>query len=541
VLTDWTTDYQASQKDAPPFPDKEVIGGKHCIAPACLDMSLKHSLENMNLETIDLLYLHNVGEQQVKLIGFKEASERLRQAFIFLEKCRREGKIRYYGISSLTSFRVDPSDKTYMSLRDIEQIAREAGGKSHGLRFIQLPVTVTMPEATTLVHQSGVSAVAKARELGLHVMSGSSRGLYSKFAANNQALAAYKTCKSSLGVSEELDTKLSAAALSLHLTRSLSSLSTAITGMKQEHIEEHMAVLNMPKESPRMLQCVITATTNQHTESEKSANLLLDINSPLDVDATIHKIQDTFQDTISSVKGSIGELGHLGGMDGSMMQGGFAGVTNSISAGAKALYQKAVNFEEGLEHQIGAGHIMHDSLGSVQRGVDMVKASAQSLYNQAIATEHQIGETASVAGAELNELAHEKLAQAHNALEVIQQDVRQAPQFDQVVQDINNKVNTVRDTLSVDALERDMRAVAEGIEQHVSKFGKQGARHPNMSSELKAQMNQHSGFAQMLGMRDRDREGGGHEHSRTEQKMEELKEQRRQKRANLRRNGRAES
>jgi aryl-alcohol dehydrogenase-like predicted oxidoreductase len=37
----------------------DIVGGKHCIAPACLKISLTRSLANMGVESVDLLYLHN--------------------------------------------------------------------------------------------------------------------------------------------------------------------------------------------------------------------------------------------------------------------------------------------------------------------------------------------------------------------------------------------------------------------------------------------------------------------------------------------------
>ena len=45
------------------FPTSEVVSRNHCIAPACIDMSLRASLRNLGLETLDLVYIHNLEAQ----------------------------------------------------------------------------------------------------------------------------------------------------------------------------------------------------------------------------------------------------------------------------------------------------------------------------------------------------------------------------------------------------------------------------------------------------------------------------------------------
>lgn len=52
--------------------ESDVIGGVHCMTPKYLNHQLNTSLENLNLETLDLMYLHNSAESQMPIIGEKD-------------------------------------------------------------------------------------------------------------------------------------------------------------------------------------------------------------------------------------------------------------------------------------------------------------------------------------------------------------------------------------------------------------------------------------------------------------------------------------
>lgn len=56
----------------------------HCIHPAFLDDQLTISRNNLNLETIDLLYLHNSFESQGAIMPEEEFTNRLTKSFEFL-------------------------------------------------------------------------------------------------------------------------------------------------------------------------------------------------------------------------------------------------------------------------------------------------------------------------------------------------------------------------------------------------------------------------------------------------------------------------
>lgn len=56
-----------------------------------------------------------------------------------------KNKIRYYGVASFISLRSPPNeDGIHVELREIMNLAKKVGGDSHGLRFILVPVTISL-------------------------------------------------------------------------------------------------------------------------------------------------------------------------------------------------------------------------------------------------------------------------------------------------------------------------------------------------------------------------------------------------------------
>ncbi|MGE0201714.1 MAG: aldo/keto reductase [Candidatus Melainabacteria bacterium] len=125
----------------------DIAGGMHCMAPAFLDDQLNRSLENLGLETLDLMYLHNAAESQLPLVGRETFLTRLREAFAFYETMRRAGKIRFYGMATWNCFRVPPDHPEYLALTDVVALAESVGGAEHGFRYIQLPFNLAFVEA----------------------------------------------------------------------------------------------------------------------------------------------------------------------------------------------------------------------------------------------------------------------------------------------------------------------------------------------------------------------------------------------------------
>ena len=134
--------------DAGKMKAEDVAGSVHCLHPAFLQDQLSRSLSNLNLCTLDLLYLHNPCEGQLSVIEHAVFVQRLAKAFEFCEAAIREGLIRHYGLATWLCFRSPPEEEgVHMSMVEVLDLAKKVGGEKHGLRFVQLPVNLMMPEA----------------------------------------------------------------------------------------------------------------------------------------------------------------------------------------------------------------------------------------------------------------------------------------------------------------------------------------------------------------------------------------------------------
>lgn len=149
----------------------EIVDGSHCMAPAYLRDQVRRSRENLGLETIDLLYLHNAAESQQPWIGREEFTVRLGAALGELEALRKEGWIGAYGLATWDSLRSARSEASHLELESVVAAAQEAGGDGHGLRYLQFPFNAAMPEAAAIRSQriagSGCTLFDAAERLGL--------------------------------------------------------------------------------------------------------------------------------------------------------------------------------------------------------------------------------------------------------------------------------------------------------------------------------------------------------------------------------------
>jgi aryl-alcohol dehydrogenase-like predicted oxidoreductase len=150
----------------------DISSGYHCMTIPYLQDQLNRSLKNLGLECIDLLYLHNAVEGQPD-ISRDQFLQNLQDVFVFYEKMRKEGKIKFYGMATWECFRVSKDNPQYLSLFDVVQMATKAGGDDHGFRFIQLPYNLYYDQALMLksqtVNEKDVSILDAASSLNVGV------------------------------------------------------------------------------------------------------------------------------------------------------------------------------------------------------------------------------------------------------------------------------------------------------------------------------------------------------------------------------------
>jgi aryl-alcohol dehydrogenase-like predicted oxidoreductase len=210
----------------------DFVGGSHCMTPRYLQNQLDQSLRNMNVESIDVYYIHNP-ESQLGHISEDEFYYRIRAAFETLEENRKPGKLFAYGVATWNGFRVARDAEAYHSLERMVDTARAVGGDAHGFRFIQLPFNLGMPEALTLVNQTvnqePLTLLEAADKLGVTVVSSASM-LQGQVARNLP-----ETVRVALG-SLETD-----AQTAIQFVRSTPGVTTALVGMSRvEHVEENL-------------------------------------------------------------------------------------------------------------------------------------------------------------------------------------------------------------------------------------------------------------------------------------------------------------
>ncbi len=216
----------------------DVVAGCHCMSPSYLLNQLDCSRKNLDVECIDIYYVHNP-ETQLAEVSRSEFNERLFKAFEALEGAVSAGKIRMYGTATWNGYRNDPEAKDYLSLAEVVEIAEKAGGEGHHFKVIQLPFNLAMPEALTKRNQevSGekLSTLEAAQALGITVTCSASI-LQGQLSRNLPPV-----------VSEVFAGLETDGQRSLQCVRSTPGVAVALVGMKQiSHVEENLKVAELP-------------------------------------------------------------------------------------------------------------------------------------------------------------------------------------------------------------------------------------------------------------------------------------------------------
>jgi len=211
------------------------------MTPRYLESQLEQSLRNLQVECVDVYYVHNP-ESQLAAVSPAEFGKRLRGAFEFLEQAVNQNRIKYYGVATWNGFRDEPDSPGYHSLETMVELARELAGDEHHFRFIQLPVNLAMPEALFFQNQKlgdeYVSVIEAAGALGITVIASGS--LLQGQAARGLPEA----------IRDTLASLRTDAQTGLQFVRSAPGITTALVGMsKVAHVEENLELVDVPTAS----------------------------------------------------------------------------------------------------------------------------------------------------------------------------------------------------------------------------------------------------------------------------------------------------
>lgn len=132
----------------------DIVDDCHAMSVSYLHDQFDRSRENLGVETIDLLYLHNAPDAQLPVVGHEEFVRRLVEAFGYLEQLRASGRLGAYGLATWDCLRTSRGSPGYFSLEEGVSIARSVAGDRHGFRFIQFPFSLGMREAAVLRNQT---------------------------------------------------------------------------------------------------------------------------------------------------------------------------------------------------------------------------------------------------------------------------------------------------------------------------------------------------------------------------------------------------
>ncbi len=215
----------------------EIAGGAHCMTPRYLENQLEQSLGNMNLDCVDVYYVHNP-ESQLSAVSPDEFWKRLRAAFQFLEVSVAHGTLKNYGVATWNGFRAEPDAREYHSLERMIELARDIAGDTHHFRFIQLPLNLAMPEALFFPNQKlgdeYVSVLEAAEAFSITAI------------ASGSILQGQVARGLTEAIRDPLGSLASDAQTGIQFVRSAPGITTALVGMSRvAHVEENLELVKV--------------------------------------------------------------------------------------------------------------------------------------------------------------------------------------------------------------------------------------------------------------------------------------------------------
>lgn len=108
--------------------------------PRYFEYALELSRKHLNLETIDIYYMHEL-ELSMKHYGEEEFYSRLKNIIVAYEKMVSEGKIREYGMATWDAFQLDETHEQYISLERVMEVV-ESVTTEHHFKHLMVPINL---------------------------------------------------------------------------------------------------------------------------------------------------------------------------------------------------------------------------------------------------------------------------------------------------------------------------------------------------------------------------------------------------------------
>ncbi|WP_373599299.1 aldo/keto reductase [Paraclostridium bifermentans] len=120
--------------------------------PRYFEYALEISRNHLNLETIDIYYMHEL-ELSMRHYGPDEFYKKLKEIVKVYENMVSEGKIREYGMATWDAFQLDPSDEMYISLEKVMEVV-ESVSKNHNFKHLMIPINSNKRECVENKNQN---------------------------------------------------------------------------------------------------------------------------------------------------------------------------------------------------------------------------------------------------------------------------------------------------------------------------------------------------------------------------------------------------
>ncbi|UXH46462.1 aldo/keto reductase [Rossellomorea vietnamensis] len=196
---------------------------RHVLAPDYYQFAIDTSKKHLHLETIDIYYIHNP-EISMMVLGPTLFYTQLEKLFSFFENQVQLGNIKYYGFATWFGFLKDPTEKGYLSIEEVINIAKKVAGEEHHFKFIQFPLNKHMNEGILKQNQQvngkWVSVLEAAHELGI-----------------------YSTTNAPFHLGKGFDGASDSRCMLTEVTSTKGVFSTMVGMKKVEHIKENIHIL----------------------------------------------------------------------------------------------------------------------------------------------------------------------------------------------------------------------------------------------------------------------------------------------------------
>jgi len=225
---------------------EDLAKGAHLLSPDYINYQLELSRSLMGVETLDA-FLVDQPEVHIPEIGKEETNRKLGRVFEVLERAVKEGRLRYYGISTFEGFRVETDNPMFQSITSLialaEKAAKEVTGDEfarHHMKVVMMPFNQVMLEGftrfNTATGEGNVgSPIQAAWQLEVYMM------------------ASHTMFKGHLGeqtmdvVERSMANLVSPAQRALQFNRSTPGLGTSLVGMSDPaHLDDLLTVARIP-------------------------------------------------------------------------------------------------------------------------------------------------------------------------------------------------------------------------------------------------------------------------------------------------------